>query len=212
MCLASLVKTLTVLCFATFLAGSLLSCKKDEKSAAYQPAQEWNNPQEAPSGTNPHAGNPHALHGGQNPHTANNPHAAPDVTSLGLPPPDPNRTIDTSKFLRGTITGDQKTTPLLKSGSVVFLSVKRRNPDTGQAMGPPIAVEKLTLAKLPMPFVLTEKQAMISGTKFVGDVVITAWTDQDADAMTKQSGDIFGSAKATIPSEGIQIVLDAPKP
>ena len=203
-------RSVHLVCLGIVATFGWIGCKDSSSTNQYQPAQQWNSPNVAPSGAgpgNPHANTPHPGH----PHGTQHPSGG-DVTALGLPPPDPNRAIDSSKFLRGTLVGTKETTPLIKLGAVVFISVKRLNPETGQGMGPPLAVEKLKLTQLPMPFQLSEAQAMISGTQFEGDVVITAWTDQDQDAMTKQSGDIIGQVRSKIPSDGIKLTLDTKKP
>jgi hypothetical protein len=163
---------------------------------------------------NPHA-NPHDPHAGMmigDPHAGmmmGDPHAGmSDVEGLGLPPPDPGRTIDPDKYLRGIIVAGKEVEHLVKPGQVLFLSVRQRDPATGQGVGPPIAVDRLDLTMLPAGFNLTGAQAMIGGTGFSGDVVITARVDQDGDAISKQPGDIEGSVAATIPADTLVLTLD----
>jgi hypothetical protein len=88
----------------------------------------------------------------------------------------------------------------------VFVIVKKAGPD-GAPMGPPVAVDKLTWAD-PLPFEMTEAQAMIAGTELTGDVVVTARYDQDGDAMSKQPGDVVGSIKVKIPADKVTLTLD----
>ena len=186
-------------CIAILLA---YACNRsNENSETYKPAKDWNAPQPSPSQVVPQGANPHMK----------NPHGGTNVADLGLPPPDPNRKIDESKFLRGTIVVTEETKQLVKPGAVVFLSVRPVNPESGQVTGPPLAVEKLTISQLPMPFSLSEAQAMIGGTSFTGDVLIKAWTDQDGDAMTKQPGDVLGSLRAKIPADKLRLALDTPR-
>ena len=82
---------------------------------------------------------------------------------------------------------------------------------SGNPSGAPIAVDRLVSSgQWPIPFKLTEAEAMIGGTGFAGDVVVTARYDQDSDAMSKQPGDITGKAPATIPTAGVKLLLDTP--
>jgi len=148
---------------------------------------------------NPHAGNPHAGGGGV------------DVTQLGLPSPDPSRSIDASKRLKGRLRVSPETAAKMKPGGVIFLSV--RKPDaSGQPSGAPIAVARLDVGTWPLPFELTEANAMIRGTAFSGDVVVMARYDQDSDALSKQPGDVTGMVKTKIPADGLDLVLDTVLP
>ncbi|MEZ4404338.1 MAG: hypothetical protein R3B06_30235 [Kofleriaceae bacterium] len=173
-------------------------------------------------GGDPHAGVPGAPPlgggGGGDPH-AGVPGAPPlggggggvDVAQLGLPAPDPSRPVDPSKFLAGTLDVPAALRSKIPAGGAIFVAVRSRDPGTGQGVGAPIAVEKLIAPSTwPMAWKLTEAQAMIGGTGFAGDVVVTARYDQDSDAMSKMPGDITGTAAATIPSAGVQLVLDTP--
>ena len=177
----------------------------------------------APSAGDPHAGVPGAppLGGGG----GGDPHAgvpgAPsmgggggggggvDVAQMGLPAPDPSRPMDPNKYLAGTIDAPDALRGKIPAGAAIFISVRTRDAATGQGVGAPIAVEKLVASgSWPLTFKLTEAQAMIGGTGFAGDVVISARFDQDSDAMSKQPGDVTGKAAATIPSAGVKLLLD----
>ena len=172
---------------------------------------------------NPHAGmagaqgDPHAgMAGAQgNPHggmagAQGNPHGGNtvDVESLGLKPPEADRKIDPDKYIKGTIKPTAETKVGIPKGAVIFLSVKRANPKTGEPMGAPLAVKRLRLSTWPVWFNLTEEDAMIAGTRFEGEVVVTAWADQDQDAISKSPGDVLGTAKATIPVKDLEVRLD----
>jgi hypothetical protein len=164
--------------------------------------------------TDPHAGlgiGPVGGSGGMgNPHGADNPHGAggPDVTQLGLPAPDPNRKIDPTRFVKGSIKIHEKARTRTKPGTALFLMVKRAGAD-GSPTGAPLAVEKLEWnAAGELTFALTEAQAMVAGTELVGDVVVSARYDQDSDAISKEPGDITGSTRVTLPAENVTIVLD----
>jgi hypothetical protein len=185
-----------------------------------------------PKETNPHAGldmgdpsNPHAGLGmgdPSNPHAGldmdgdgepDSPHGGTDVTKLGLAAPDPDRPIDPSHRITGTITVDPKAKAKAKltAGTSVFLIVKRVGPD-GSPSGPPLAVDKLTWAGDGMAFELTEDQAMVAGTDLSGDVVVMARYDQDSDALSKQPGDVTGQVRVKIPAEHVKLTLDTVLP
>lgn len=164
--------------------------------------------------SDPHAGldmsgasNPHAgldMNGDGEP---DDPHAGTDVTKLGLAAPDPDRPIDPSHRITGTINIDARARDKVKPGTSVFLIVKRAGPD-GAPSGPPLAVDKLTWTGDGMAFELTEEQAMVAGTDLSGDVVVMARYDQDTDALTRQPGDVTGQVRVKIPAEHVKLTLD----
>lgn len=225
-----------LLVFALCLAA-LAACDKKKPDNGLPPATDWQAP--APGGTaalppsggagvgDPHAGVPGApplgTGGGVDPHAGipgapplsgaetGNPHGGGgvDVAQMGLPAPDPNRPVDESKVLAGTIDVPAAMRDKIPAGAAIFISVRTLDAATGEGAGAPIAVDKLVATGTwPMPWRLTEAQAMIGGTGFAGAVVVSVRFDQDSDAMSKQPGDITGKVKATIPSEGLKVVLD----
>jgi hypothetical protein len=162
--------------------------------------------------SNPHAGldmdgdpsDPHAgVDMGGNPHGG----GGTDVTKLGLAAPDPDRAIDPSHRVTGTISVDAKAKDRVKPGTSVFLIVKRAGAD-GAPSGPPLAVDKLSWTDGGVAFELTDAQAMVAGTELSGDVVVMARYDQDADAMSKQAGDITGQVRVKIPADHVKLSLD----
>ncbi len=199
------VTVLTCVVTASLLVACSKSENKSKETSGLPAATDWKAP--APAASSGSAGVPRG-----NP---TNPHAGLDLQNRNgapagadLPPPDPNRAIDPSKFLEGNLVLDAKVQSQVKGASVVYLSVKRADPKTGAPTGAALAVERLELQAFPAPFKLTEANAMTRGTGFSGDVVISAWTDQDKDASTKQPGDVLGSVRATIPAKGLSLVLD----
>jgi hypothetical protein len=136
-----------------------------------------------------------------------NPHGGTDVTKLGLAAPDPDRPIDPSHRIAGTLAIAAKLKDRVKSGTSVFLLVKRAGAD-GAPTGPPLAVDKLTWTGDGMAFELTEEQAMVAGTDLTGSVVVIARYDQDSDALTKEPGDVTGQVRTTIPAERVVLTLD----
>ena len=180
---------------------------------------------------NPHAGVPGAPPlggggGGGDPHAGvqgapplNGHEASPhggggggvDVAAMGLPPPDPDRPIDPTKVIEGTLDVPAALRAKIPAGAAIFISVRTLDPASGEGRGAPIAVDKLVATGTwPMTWKLTEAQAMIGGTGFGGDVVVSVRFDQDSDAMSKQPGDITGKLTTKIPSSGLAIKLDTP--
>lgn len=170
-------------------------------------------------GGDPHAGVPGAPPlgngGGGDPH-AGVPGAPPlgdDLATdppggLDLPPPDPSRAVDESKFLAGTVTVPPALQAKIPVGAAIFLSVR-----PGGAGGMPMAVDKLTATGTwPLSFRITAAKAMVDGTAFTGAVAISARYDQDGEAMRAQPGDLTGAVKASIPADGLVITLDTVQP
>lgn len=221
---------LLMLMCCTLALGAACGNPGREQSHGLPPASDWEAPvlggTQGPATvnpTNPHAGagmsNPHAGMGMNDPHAGMNmadPHAGMnmgdpqggiDVTALGLQPPDPNRPIDPNKSLSGTIKPTADTKAKVPPGSVIFLSVKRADA-SGQPTGAPLAVKRLMVGTWPLWFRVTEEDAMVGGTELAGEVVVTAWSDQDQDAISKLPGDVLGQVRATIPSKDLVLVLD----
>ncbi len=130
-----------------------------------------------------------------------------DVTQLGLQAPDPNRKIDASKSLAGTIDATKEIKAKFAAGDVLFVSVKRKDPATGKPFGGPLATDRLVFQNWPIPFRLTEANAMIAGTDFSGDVVITVWKDLDQDAISKHPDEPIVEFPATIPNASIKMTM-----
>jgi hypothetical protein len=215
------------LLFLTVIAAAT-GCSRDKKTQdGLPPAQEWKQdstgamvqvgketqPPPPPGMANPKGSNPH---GGM----ANDPHAGlgidptgdmggggVDVGQMGLPPPDPNRPIDPTRYVKGVIKIHEKAKARANTGVPLFIVVKRVDA-SGQPTGTALAVDKLTWSGADLTFELTEKQAMVGGTELVGDVMVTARYDQDGDALSKEAGDIVGQARVKLPADNVQIWLD----
>ncbi len=163
-------------------------------------------------GGDPHAG---LDMGGGDPHAGmdmgGDPHAGMDMGGGGEPqldPPDPDAPVDLSQFLRGNIVATDETKSLIKPGAILFVSVRPIEPTSGEVIGSPLAVARLELSALPMPFSLDGRNAMSAGTRFEGDVVIAAWVDGDGEAKSKEPGDVEGSVRAKIPADNLTLSLD----
>jgi hypothetical protein len=134
-----------------------------------------------------------------------------DVTKLGLAAPDPDRPIDPTRRIAGTLKIATGLADRVSPGTAVFLVVKRAGAG-GAPSGSALAVDKLTWTGSGMAFELTEAQAMVAGTDLTGDVVVTARYDQDSDALTKQPGDVTGQVAVKIPADRVQLTLDTVLP
>lgn len=222
---------------ACLLAFSCSSDKKDDPASELPVANSWNGQGTAgdrvlSAPADPHAGlnmgaaaDPHAgldMGGAADPHAglnmggASDPHAGLDMGEGGNPgglqAPDPNRAVDPSKFLKGSISTAKNTAGLVKPGAIIFVSVRPINKATGESLGSPLAVERFDIQSLPVEFHLTGAHTMVAGTAFEGDVMVYARVDSDGEASSKLAGDVEGSVMASIPAEGLSLVLDTVVP
>ncbi len=211
------------------LAAPTASCKKQRRSDSLPAASDWSGGEAAPNapgalsqGSDPHAGmnmgantsDPNDPHAGMN-MSGDDPHAGmnmaggdPNDPMNTMQPPNPNRAIDDSKFLKGTIVATEKTASLIKSGAIIFIAVRPIEPVTGEIIGGPIAVDRIDVGTLPQTFHLSERQAMSAGTRFAGDVQISARVDADGEARSRSPGDVEGTVRAKIPADKLTLKLD----
>lgn len=156
--------------------------------------------------TDPHAGmggagdmgNPHAMGGMPN-----------DDIHAGMRMPEAVE-FDPKLALDGTIDAAPKLAAQVKPGDILFLFAKKIDPDTGKPFGGPVAVDRLDVTKLPVPFHLDGSNLMMQGTKFEGTVMLFARVDRDGEARTREHGDLEGTLQATIPAGGLKLILDTP--
>ncbi len=102
---------------------------------------------------------------------------------------------------RGQIRTSGEATAAVKPGAVLYVSAVPIDPDSGQPKGSAVAVERFEVTELPMLFEL-------AGSAYQGDVVITAWTDRDGEARTREPGDAEGRVRARLPADKVDLVLD----
>jgi hypothetical protein len=149
--------------------------------------------------------------GGANPHAGGG--GGVDVGAMGLASPDPSKPIDKSKFLRGVIHPTDATKAKIPTGALIYISVKKADPATGEAVaGMPIATQRMNASAWPLAFELTEANLMVAGGDFSGDIVVTARYAQNSDPLMKAPGDITGKVRATIPADKLDIALDTVLP
>jgi len=122
----------------------------------------------------------------------------------------PEAQFDPALALDGTIDVSPKLKDQVKAGDILFLFAKAVDPDTGKATGAPLAVDRLDVQTLPVPFHLDGGNVMIAGLKLEGNVVLFARVDRDGEARTREKGDVEGTLAATVPAKGLKIVLDTP--
>lgn len=169
------------------LAATLtaLGCSKKERPAGIEPQPGAADPVRAPAGAAPRV--------------------VPTVTlapEAAEPPPDPKTAITGRLTLPEARRGD------VGRGDTIFLVAKR--PDaSGQPVGPPVAVKRLEAATFPLPFVLSQADAMMPGMPWDGAFTITARIDKDGNASTKLRGDVTGIAKKVkVGTKDVAIALD----
>jgi hypothetical protein len=210
---------------AALCVGALAGGCNKKSQDGLPAATDWQGSSEGSSDPTPQFAPPPAMAARRNPHGSDlegdeddpsdphadmdtpDPHAGADVTKLGLAAPDPDRTIDPNQRVTGVITVAPKLKDKARPGTAVFLIVKRAGAD-GAPAGSPLAVDKLTWTKDSLAFELSDAQAMVAGTELSGDVVVMARYDQDADAMSKQAGDITGQVHVKIPADNVKLSLD----
>lgn len=106
-----------------------------------------------------------------------------------------------AKVASGEIRVTGQAAAAIKPGAILYLSAVAIDPDSGQPTGNAIAVDRFEVKALPMPFELF-------GGSFEGDVVITAWTDGDGEARTREPGDAEGRVRARVPADRVDLVID----
>jgi hypothetical protein len=115
--------------------------------------------------------------------------------------------FDPKAVVNGVLRLDDKVKSKVAEGDVIFLVARGASP-TGEP-GPVLAVKKLTASKWPLNFTLDARDAMVSGTKLHGKVIVTARVDKDGDAISKNPGDVTGSSRPVeVPAEKVVITLD----
>lgn len=143
------------------------------------------------------AGNPHAKAPAGNPHAkapAGNPHA----NAPGLLPASQGTQPSLSGFVYGQLELDESLKSKVKAGSVLFVIVRRSAPKGQKGMM--IAATKLegiTTGAFPLKYVVKQSDAMM-GAPLAGKVSVSARIDQDGDAISKQPGDIIGTAEKDV--------------
>ena len=115
--------------------------------------------------------------------------------------------LDPKSVVSGELKLDPRVAAKVKEGDVIFLMA--RADDGGGGPGMLLAVKKLAVGKWPMAFQLDSRDAMMTGTKMQGRIVVNARVDKDGDAMSKNPGDVTGKSKAIeLPAQKVVVMLD----
>jgi cytochrome c-type biogenesis protein CcmH len=132
----------------------------------------------------------------------------PGGTPAGVVPP--TRTEAPRAASGGSIRGSIEVAPdlagRLPAGAVLFVIARRQ----GAVGGPPLAVLRVSAPSFPMNFEIGPENVMIPSLRFEGDISISAQLDADANAMTRQPGDLRGQLTQPVQpgTEGVRLVLD----
>jgi cytochrome c-type biogenesis protein CcmH len=103
------------------------------------------------------------------------------------------------------------------SGTIVLPAARKKDVSKGDTMfiiarrasGPPLAVQRQQAGDFPMEFSLSNRDAMIPGMPFDGDITITVRVDKDGDPITRKKGDVFGQATGVkVGNNKVTIALD----
>jgi len=118
---------------------------------------------------------------------------------------DPSGPVDPAHRIRGVLKLDPRVAARVKNGGAIFLVAKHPNA-AGEPDGAPLAVDMLSWQADGQSFELAEP------TGLTGDVIVVARYDQDSNADTKEAGDVVGTARVTVPANGVVISLDTVLP
>lgn len=147
--------------------------------------------------------------GGESPGTS----LSSPPASATLPSVRPGQLADAQPGADGTaaaIHGSIELAPELARegprGATLFVIAR----PAGVTRGPPLAVRRFASPTLPLDFQIGPQHAMVQGIPFAGEIQLTVRLDGDGDAMTRQPGDLSGSAEVAVApgTRGVRIVLD----
>jgi len=184
--------------------AAMIGCKKEAGFEGMKPADDWN--AEQAGAVQKPMPQPRSFHNTEPRDDEQDEVPSDDNVLPQLPSPNPDRDIDPTHRVAGVIKLGPKAKGKAKPGTAVFVVAKHVDA-AGNPVDPALAVAKLSW-KDDLAFELTEVNAMIDGTQLTGDVVVTAHYDLDSEARTRQSGDILGQTRVTVPAENVKIVLD----
>ena len=91
------------------------------------------------------------------------------------------------------------------AGAVLFLVARQ----AGSQGGPPLAVQRLNATGFPLDFAIGPQDVMIPSMRFEGQISLSARIDSDGNAITRQPGDLQGSAAGSLApgATGVEILI-----
>ena len=137
--------------------------------------------------------------------TEQGPPVMPPPPGRGAPPVAAEaETPDDAPPIRGTVSLAPELAGRVPAGAVLFLIARRDGP------GPPVAVQRIADPRFPLEFALGPEDRMIRTLPFAGELRLSARVDADGNALSRDPGDLEGSARAAaVPgATGVEIVLD----
>jgi len=105
--------------------------------------------------------------------------------------------------IHGTVRISEGLKNKMPENAVLFLFVRNLN----AKRDPPLAVQRLPKAKMPLKFLLGPQDIMIPGTPFDGPMLLTGRIDADGDARVG-AGDIEGFAKVKPGDKNVELFLN----
>jgi hypothetical protein len=208
---------------ALFLVALLVACDRGDPPPGLPPASEWKPPEPKPArvegtrrggkraarGSASHRLDVEAKQGAALADEEDEGAAEPDEDPHGA---DPGHGEEAAEELeeergprqtlaRGQIRATGEAASAVKPGAVIYVSAVPIDSSSGQATGSAIAVDRFEVTSVPMPFEL-------AASAYEGEVVITAWTDGDGEARTREPGDAEGRVRARLPADKVDLVLD----
>ncbi len=130
----------------------------------------------------------------------------PKVAKKSPPKPAPSPEAKPSTGSGETIRGVVRVAPALaekaKGKAAIFIIARGKQP------GPPLAVMRILNPRFPLEFTMSERNVMLQGVAFAGEVSLIAKLDGDGKVGT-QAGDIFGGARGPVQvgAQDVEIVL-----
>ncbi|MCY3825590.1 MAG: hypothetical protein OXG62_17165 [Nitrospinae bacterium] len=130
----------------------------------------------------------------------------PEVAKKSPPKPAPSPEAKPSTGSVRTIRGVVRVAPALaekaKRKAAIFIIARGKQP------GPPLAVMRILNPSFPLEFTMSERNVMLQGVAFAGEVSLIAKLDGDGKVGT-QPGDIFGGARGPVQvgARDVEIVL-----
>lgn len=106
--------------------------------------------------------------------------------------------------IRGTVTLAEELRDRVRPGSVLFLMAR------ADESGPPLAVKRIADPRFPLAFSLGPDDRMLASLPFAGPLRLTARLDGDGNAITRDPGDLEGTAPGRYQpgAENVSLVLD----